>query len=64
MREEIGQMAQSKWTTTWYLNEIRFDRDRQEYSVEGHTDPAFEVAVTEQDPRQVLIGPPGQGTRW
>jgi hypothetical protein len=44
----------------------RFDSTRRVESVpdEVHTEPTFEVAVTEQDPRQVLIGPPGQGMRW
>jgi hypothetical protein len=29
-----------------------------------YTDQAFEVAITEQDPREIVIGPPGRGQLW
>lgn len=56
--------AQWKWTTTLRINEIAFDRDGKEYSTEIYSDQAFEVATTEQDPREIVIGTPGQGKQW
>lgn len=64
VRQDVEEMAQWKWITTLRFNEIRFDRDGAEYVAEVDIDQAFEVAITEQDPREILIGPPGHDTRW
>lgn len=63
-REVVEDMAQWKWTTTLWIREIGFDRDGREYDTEVYIDQAFEVATTEQDPRDIRIGPPGRGERW
>jgi hypothetical protein len=57
-------MAQWKWTTTLRINEIEFDREGTERDVEIHSDNTFEVAIIEQDPRNIMIGPPGEGRYW
>lgn len=64
VNEAVEEMAQWKWTTTLRINEIAFDRDCGEFSRESHVEQGVEVATTYQDPRQVLIGPPGQGGQW
>jgi hypothetical protein len=64
VREVVDQMAQWKWTTTLWIHEITFDQDGREYDSEIYRDQAFEVAITEQDPRDIVIGPPGAGWRW
>lgn len=64
VREEVEQMAQWKWTTTLTIYEMCFDRDGFECSTEVHTERGFEVATTEQDPRHLLIGPPGRDIIW
>lgn len=60
----IESMAQWKWTTELQIFELTFDREGQECSTREIVDQAFEVATTEQDPREVLIGPPGRGRHW
>lgn len=64
VREVVEQPAQWKWTTTLRINEISFDCDGDERDREVYSDLAFEVAVIEQDPRDILIGPPGAGRLW
>lgn len=64
VRQVVESMAEWKWTTTLRINEIGFDRDGAESSAEVHTEQAFEVAFTEQDPREIVIGPPGRGQLW
>lgn len=64
VREVVEQMAQWKWTTAMTINEIAFDAEGYEHSVEVYSDNAFEVAIIEQDPREVIIGPPGEGRHW
>ena len=64
LQEVVEQMAQWKWTTTFRIHEITFDHDGREYSSEVYSDQAFEVAMIEQDPRDIVIGPPGRGQRW
>ncbi len=56
-------MAQWKWTTALRINEIAFDRDGREFSRECHFEQGVEIATTHQDPREILIGPPGQGCK-
>jgi hypothetical protein len=57
-------MAQWKWTTTLVIYEIAFDHEGRESDREIHTDQVHEVAITEQDPRDIMIGPPGEGRHW
>ncbi|MCV7202044.1 hypothetical protein H7J71_08445 [Mycolicibacterium peregrinum] len=64
VRDVVENMAEWKWTTALRINEIRFDREGREFSAECFSEQAFEVATTHQDPREVLIGPPGQGRQW
>lgn len=64
IREVVEFPAKWKWTTTLRTNEIQFDLDGTEDYREVDVDAFFEVTTTEQDPRQVLIGPPGRGSRW
>ncbi len=64
VRHVVEDMAQWKWTTTLNINEIGFDREGREFSTTTHVDQAFEVATTHQDPREILIGPPGPGRNW
>jgi hypothetical protein len=64
VREVVEQMAQWKWTTTLRINEIAFDREGIECDVEIYSDNTFEVAIIEQDPRNIMIGPPGEGGHW
>ncbi|WP_131812986.1 hypothetical protein [Mycolicibacterium peregrinum] len=64
VREVVEDMAQWKWTTALRINEIAFDRDGREFSRECHFEQGVEVATTHQDPREILIGPPGQGCQW
>lgn len=62
--EIVEQMAQWSWTTMMRINEIRFDREGNESDNEVYSDQAFEVAIIEQDPREIMIGPPGEGRHW
>lgn len=64
VRDVVENMAEWKWTTALRINEIGFDRDGEEFSTECYSEQAFEVLTTRQDPREVLIGPPGQGRHW
>lgn len=64
MREVVEEMAQWKWTTTLRLYQIEFDHEGCATDREVHTDQAYEVAITEQDPRDIMIGPPGEGRHW
>jgi hypothetical protein len=64
VREVVEEMAQWKWTTTLRIYEIEFDHEGREVDHEVHAEQAYEVAITEQDPREIVIGPPGAGTRW
>jgi hypothetical protein len=64
VREVVETMAHWKWTTTLRIHEIEFDHEGRESDQEVYTDQAHEVAVTEQDPRELMVGPPGAGTRW
>lgn len=63
VHEVVEQMAQWKWTTTLRIHEIAFDREGRECASEIYCDQAFEVAIIEQDPRDVMIGPRGRGQR-
>lgn len=64
VQEVVEAMAQWRWTTTLWINQLAFDQDGTECHVEVYNDNAFEVAIVEQDPRQVVIGPPGEGRNW
>jgi hypothetical protein len=64
VHEVVEQMAQWKWTTTLRINQIGFDAMGSECDEEVHCDNAFEVAIIDQDPRELMIGPPGEGERW
>jgi len=64
VEEVVEHMAQWKWTTTLWIHEIDFDQEGQERDREIYSDRAFEVATTEQDPRDIMIGPPGARRRW
>jgi len=64
IREVIERMAQWKWIASLRMNEIGFDRDGNEYDTEVYGDNAFEVGIIEQDPRNLMIGPPGEGRFW
>lgn len=64
VRTVIDQMAQWKWTTTLRINAIAFDDDGREHSTEVHVEQGYEIATTAQDPREVLIGPPGRDWHW
>ena len=63
-REVVEDMAQWKWTTTLVIYEIAFDHEGRESDREIHTDQVHEVAITEQDLRDIMIGPPGEGRHW
>lgn len=64
VREFVEFMAKWSWTTTLRLYEVDFDIESAEFDREIYTDNMFEVATTEQDPREVVIGPPGEGRHW
>jgi hypothetical protein len=64
VREVVEEMAQWKWTTAFRVQEITFDHEGRESDREVYTDQAHEVAITEQDPREILTGPPGADKRW
>lgn len=64
MREVVQQMAQWKWTTTLRIHQIGFDAEGRECDKEIYSDNTFEVAIIKQDPRDIVIGPPGEGRRW
>lgn len=64
VREVVEQMAQWKWTTALRIHQIGFDAEGSECDAEVYSDNAFEVAIIEQDPRELMIGPPGQGGYW
>lgn len=56
----IDQMAEWHWTTTVHVYELAFGDDGSEYERED-TEHGYEIATVEQDPRDVLLGPP---RRW
>ncbi len=58
--EEIAQMAVWNWTTTVRTYEIGFSAAGEERE-EEYADHGYLVATIEQDPRDVLIGPPHRG---
>ncbi len=60
----IDQMAIWKFTTTMRIHEIAFDDYGREFFREDYAEPGFEVAAIEQDPREIIIGPPGEGENW
>lgn len=64
VREVVQQMAQWKWTTTLRIHQIGFDAEGRECDKEIYSDNTFEVAIIKQDPRDIVIGPPGEGRRW
>ena len=64
VQDVVEQMAQWKWTTTLRINAIAFDDDGRERSTEVHVEQGYEVATTDQDPREVLIGPPDRDRHW
>ena len=64
VHEIVEQMAQWKWTTTLRIHEIDFHYNGQERDREVCCDQAFKVAITEQDPRDIMIGPPGRDEHW
>ncbi|MBN3453336.1 hypothetical protein [Mycolicibacterium sp.] len=64
VRDAVEDMAQWKWTTTLRIHEISYDGEGQEFSTPTYVEQGYEVAATQQDPRQILIGPPGQGRYW
>ncbi|UQX10184.1 hypothetical protein [Candidatus Mycobacterium methanotrophicum] len=64
VREVIERMAQWKWTTELRIYQIGFDAGGNERDEEVYSDNAFEVAIIEQDPREILIGSPGEGRQW
>jgi hypothetical protein len=64
VNEVVETMAQWKWTTDLRIHEIGFDHAGRETDHKVHRDQAHEVALTEQDPRDVMIGPPGARMHW
>jgi hypothetical protein len=60
----VENLAKWSFTTELKINEICFDREGEEFEKEIYCDRAFSVAIIEQDPGHILIGPPGQGRRW
>jgi hypothetical protein len=64
VQEVVESMAQWRWTTTLQVNQLAFDREGNECRDEVFSDNAFEVAIVEQDPRHIVIGPPGEGRNW
>ncbi|SON62377.1 hypothetical protein MSIMFI_03902 [Mycobacterium simulans] len=64
VRDVVERMAQWKWTTALRINEIAFDGEGKESDAEIYSDNAFEVGIIQQDPRKVVIGPPGEGLNW
>ena len=64
VQEVVEKMAQWSFTTTLRVNQLAFDRDGNECHDEVFSDNAFEVAVIEQDPRSIIVGPPGEGRHW
>ncbi|MET7768710.1 hypothetical protein [Nocardia sp. NPDC005366] len=63
-RERVVDKA--KWTfhTTVRTNRIYFDGAGHERDREEDSDAGVEVAVIEQDPEDILIGPSGEGRYW
>ncbi|MBP2453005.1 hypothetical protein [Mycolicibacterium lutetiense] len=59
--DDVEAMAEWRWTTMLRINVIAFDHEGRELSRECYFEQAVEVATTYQDPRDVLIGPPGVG---
>lgn len=59
VREVVDQVAQWNWSAKLTVKRIDFDGAGMERQAEVYEDPAFEVAVIEQDPRDLVIGP-----RW
>lgn len=49
--------------STVRINQIGFGHDGEESDFEVFADRTFEVATIEQDPRNIVIGPPG-GRNW
>jgi hypothetical protein len=64
VQEVVEAMAQWRWITTVQINKLAFDRAGNECHDEVFSDNAFEVAIIEQDPRDIVIGPPGEGRNW
>ncbi|BBY96927.1 hypothetical protein [Mycolicibacterium fallax] len=64
VREVVESMAEWTWIAPLTVRQIRFDVDGTERSEVVYADPGHEVATTTQDPRDVLIGPPGRDTKW
>ncbi|WP_063046895.1 hypothetical protein [Nocardia pseudovaccinii] len=60
----VEEMAQWSLTTTMWLRDITFDNNGDERIPQGAAVNDFEVAVIEQDPRDIMIGPPGAGRYW
>lgn len=58
--EEVDVMAEWHWTTTVRTYEIGFSADGAEQQDE-YVDHGYLVATVEQDPRDVLLGPPDRG---
>lgn len=56
----VEQMAEWHWTTTVHVYELEFRDDGSEYERED-AEHGYQVATVEQDPRDVLLGPP---RRW
>ena len=62
--EVVEEMAQWKWLAPLRILELEFTIDGSVGRREVYCDPAHEVAITTQDPREVLVGPPGKGIVW
>ncbi|MCP2289349.1 hypothetical protein [Nocardia amikacinitolerans] len=60
----VEENAKWRFTTTMWLYEVDFDENGDERIPQGYAENGFEVRVIEQDPRDIMIGPPGAGRYW
>lgn len=58
VRDVIETMAQWNWSTRLTIKQVDFDGAGAERYVDVYEDLAFQVALIEQDPRELVIGPP------
>ncbi|WP_146100678.1 hypothetical protein [Nocardia nova] len=60
----VEEMAQWKWSTSVKLMRLDFSSDGEEFDRQVDRDGCFEICTVEQDPRDIVIGPPGRGSHW
>ncbi|MFF7944755.1 hypothetical protein ACFZC5_34090 [Nocardia gamkensis] len=60
----VEEMAQWTWSTSVNLMKLYFSSEGEELDRRVYRDGSFEICTMEQDPRDIVIGPPGRGSRW